>query len=107
MRFHLDEHISNQIAAGLRRRNIDVTTAADVGMTGSVDSDHLEFAALADRVVVTQDEDFLRLHAEGAPHAGIAYCRQGSKSVGEMLRSLLLIHEFLTPAEMTGRIEFL
>src|SRR5664279_5663622 len=32
IRFHLDEHISGHIAAGLRRRNIEVTTAAEVGL---------------------------------------------------------------------------
>ena len=28
IRFHLDEHLSSAIAAGLRRRSIDVTTSA-------------------------------------------------------------------------------
>ena len=66
IRFHLDEHISAGIAAGLRRRNIDVTTAADAGLIGATDVAHLEFAASWGRVVVTQDDDFLRLHAQGA-----------------------------------------
>jgi predicted nuclease of predicted toxin-antitoxin system len=64
--FHLDEHISAGIAAGLRRRNIDVTTAAEAGLTGVTDSTHMEFAASSGRVVVTQDDDFLRLHAQGS-----------------------------------------
>jgi predicted nuclease of predicted toxin-antitoxin system len=103
--FHLDEHISAGIAAGLRRRNIDVTTAAEAGLTGVTDSTHLEFAASSGRVVVTQDDDFLRLHAQGVSHAGIAYCQQQSMSVGEMLRRL--IHDLLSPGEMAGRVEFL
>jgi hypothetical protein len=76
IRFHLDEHISAQIAAGLRRRNIDVTTTADVGLLGATDIEHLEFAASSGRVLVTQDDDFLRLHAQGIAHTGIAYCQQ-------------------------------
>jgi predicted nuclease of predicted toxin-antitoxin system len=105
--FHLDEHISAGIAAGLRRRNIDVTTAAEAGLTCVTDSTHLEFAASSGRVVVTQDDDFLRLHAQGVSHAGIAYCQQQSMSVGEMLRRLILIHDLLSPGEMAGRVEFL
>ena len=107
IRFHLDEHISAGIAAGLRRRNIDVTTAAEAGLTGATDVAHLEFAASSGRVVVTQDDDFLRLHAQGATHAGIAYCQQQSMSVGEMLRRVILIHDLLASEEMAGRVEFL
>ncbi|MBI3281375.1 MAG: DUF5615 family PIN-like protein [Acidobacteria bacterium] len=107
IRFHLDEHISAGVAAGLRRRNIDVTTAADAGLIGATDVAHLEFAASSGRVVVTQDDDFLRLHAQGVAHAGIAYCQQQSMSVGEMLRRVVLIHDLLSPEEMAGRVEFL
>ena len=107
IRFHLDEHISAHIAAGLRRRNIDVTTAADAGLIGSSDAVHLAFASSSGRVVVTQDDDFLRLHSQGAPHAGIAYCQQQSMTAGEMLRHLILIHDLLVPEEMAGKVEFL
>jgi predicted nuclease of predicted toxin-antitoxin system len=100
IRFHLDGHISGDVAAGLRRRNIDTTTPADAGMTGSSDLAHIEYANSGGRVVVTQDDDFLRLHAHGVPHAGIAYCQQNSMPVGEMLRRLVLIYDLLSAAEM-------
>jgi hypothetical protein len=107
IRFHLDEHISGHIAAGLRRRNIEVTTAVEVGLTGATDLAHLEFAGSSGRVVVTQDDDFLRLHAPGVTHAGIAYCQQQSMPIGEMLRRVILIHDLLSAEEMAGRVEFL
>jgi len=107
IRFHLDEHISGHIAAGLRRRNIEVTTAVEVGLTGATDLAHLEFAGSSGRVVVTQDDDFLRLHAQGVTHAGIAYCQQQSMPIGEMLRRVILIHDLLSAEEMAGRVEFL
>jgi hypothetical protein len=56
---------------------------------------------------VTQDSDFLRLHAQGVSHAGIAYCQQQSMSVWEMLRRVVLIHDLLSPEEIAGRVEFL
>jgi len=31
------------------------------------------------------------LHQAGADHAGIAYCQQGSRSIGEILRGLILM----------------
>ena len=107
IRFHLDEHISGHIADGLRRRNIEVTTSAEVGLIGASDVGHLEFAASSGSVVVTQDDDFVKLHARGVTHAGIVYCRQQSVSIGEMLRRLVLIHDLLSPEEMAGRVEFL
>ena len=107
IRFHLDEHISSQVTAGLRRRNIDVTTTAEAGLSGATDLEHIEFASSSGRVLVTQDDDFLRLHANGVAHAGIAYCQQQSMPAGEMLRRLILIHDLLTPDEMAGMVEFL
>ncbi len=76
VRFHLDEHISGSIAVALRRRGIDVTTSAECGLAGADDESQLAFAASAERVIVTQDADFLRHHAKGMSHQGIAYCRQ-------------------------------
>jgi predicted nuclease of predicted toxin-antitoxin system len=76
-------------------------------LIGATDIEHLEFAASSGGVLVTQDGDFLRLHAQGLAHAGIAYCQQQSMSVGEMLRRVILIHDLLSPEEMIGRLEFL
>ncbi len=85
IRFHLDENISTSIAEGLRRRGVDVTTTADAGLMGADDAAQLAFAAAHGRVVVTHDADFLRLHAEGTVHTGIAYCFVGALTVGELL----------------------
>ena len=107
IRFHLDEHISDSIAAGLRRRGVNVTTSADAGLAGANDTTQLEFAASAGRVMVTQDADYLRLHRQGVAHAGIAYCPQASLTIGEMLRKLTLIYDLLSAEEMTNMIEYL
>ncbi len=106
IRFHLDEHIPASIAAGLRRRGIDVTTSIESGLVGADDTAQLSFAASAGRVLVTHDADFLRLHAEGLAHAGIADCQQGAR-IGEMLRHLVLIYDLLSPEEIAGKVEFL
>ena len=105
--FHLDEHISNAIADGLRRRGIDVTTTAQVGLSGFSDEDQLAFALSNDRVLVTRDADFLRLHQQRVAHAGIVYSHQSSQSIGETLRGLILIWELLVPGDMRNHVEFL
>jgi predicted nuclease of predicted toxin-antitoxin system len=81
-KFHLDEHVSPAIAAGLRRRGIDVTTTREVGLQDLPEQHHIAFALPAGRVIVTHDDDYLLLHAQGVRHAGIAYCHQHARSIG-------------------------
>lgn len=57
-------------------------------------------------MLFTQDEDFLRLHAVGVEHGGIAYAPQGS-SVGEIIRGLMLIYQVLESDDMAGHVEYL
>lgn len=106
LRFHLDEHVAGAIAAGLRRRGIDVTTAADARLLGAKDDAHLAFAVAEGRVVFTNDEDYLVLHDQGIEHAGIAYCHQQSRSLGDVIRALMLLWEVLEPDEMRNHVEF-
>jgi predicted nuclease of predicted toxin-antitoxin system len=105
--FHLDEHIPSTLADALRSRGIDVTTTAEVDLSGAPDREHLSFALSAGRVLVTQDLDFVRLHAEGLPHAGVTFWRQRTRSIGEVVRRLLLMHALMTPDEMKNRVEYL
>ena len=107
IRFHLDEHVHPAIADGLKRRGIDVTTTVQAGLVSASDDEQLAFTRVNHRVLVTHDADFLRLQEQGVPHAGIAYCRQGSRSIGELLRSLVVLWEHVTAAELSGHVEFL
>jgi hypothetical protein len=107
LRFHLDEHISPVLADALRHRGIDVTTTADAGLAGAGDREHLAFASKAGRVVVKHDVDFLRLHDEGLPHAGIVYWRPRTRGLGDVLRRLVLMHAALSPEEFMNRVEYL
>jgi hypothetical protein len=107
IRFHLDEHCSTALAEALRRRGIGVTTAASAGLLEASDEAHLSFAAREGRVIFTQDEDFLALHASGFAHAGIAYCHQEARSLGEIIKGLVLIWEVYEPDDMKNRVEWL
>jgi hypothetical protein len=107
IRFHLDESADGRLAAALRRRGIDVTTPLDTALISAEDEQHLTFADTENRVIITQDSDFLKLHQAGSRHAGIAYCAPGTRTLGYLLRYLCLMHDCLTPEDMRGRVEYL
>ena len=106
MRFHLDEQVDHAIARGLRKRGIDVTTTTDAGLLSAEDPRQLEFAHRESRVIFTQDADFLRLHHQGLPHAGIVYAAPGSRDIGEIVRFLCLLNDCFDAEEMVGNLEF-
>jgi hypothetical protein len=93
------------MAAGLRLRGIDVTMTADAGLEGAPDEEQVSHAREQARVVVTHDSDFLRFHAAGVKHAGIVYSPLGARSLGGLIRSLVLIWETLEPQEMANHVE--
>ena len=106
-RFHLDEHVNSAIARELRRRGIDVTTTVEAKLQTQSDESQLAFATQEGRFLVTHDDDFLRLASISTNHCAIAYCHQETRSIGEIIRMLVLIYEVYTPEEIAGRIEFL
>lgn len=107
VRFHLDEHVPRAIARALRVYGIDVTTTVEAGLRTRDDVEHLEFARRTGRVIVTHDADFLRLTSDTTDHPGVAYCHKEARSIGEIIRNLIMIYEVLEPADLVGRIEFL
>ncbi|MGD9635119.1 MAG: DUF5615 family PIN-like protein [Pirellulales bacterium] len=107
MRFHLDEHVAHAVAAGLRRRGIDVTTTVDAGLLSRPDEEHLEFARRERRVIVTQDSDFLHFAANAMNHFGVVYYPHDKRSIGDVVRHITLMHDVLADDEMVGRLEFL
>lgn len=106
IKFYTDEHVSRAVIAGLRRRGIDVLSTREASKLGAPDIEHLTFARKEGRVIVTQDDDFLRLHAGGEEHTGIAYAQQ-QISIGEIIRGLILIYQVLDAEEMINHIEFI
>jgi len=73
IRFHLDEHVDPAIATALRRAGIDVTTTVEAGLRTKNDEAQLQFARTEGRVIVTRDQDFLRLAAQMGDHRGIVF----------------------------------
>ena len=107
IRFHLDENVTNAIAAGLCRRGIDVTTTPEVGLISKPDPEQLAFAVSQKRVLVTHDDDFIVLHRKGIKHSGIVYCKPNRRSIGEILNTLVLMWEIVEPEEINNHLEFI
>ena len=106
IRFYTDEHVGRAVIRGLRARGADVLTVSEAGLLGASDHSHLQRAHEERRVILTQDTDFLRLHAQGVAHAGIIYAPQAT-SVGDLIRGSMLIRQALTAEEMADHVEFL
>jgi predicted nuclease of predicted toxin-antitoxin system len=107
IRFHLDEHVAHAVAYGLRRFGVDVSTTADAGLLGATDLEQFQYALAEQRVIFSEDEDFLILFQHVANFPGLAYCQQNTRTVGQIIRSLKLIWEIYEPDEMRNRIEFI
>ena len=106
IRFYTDERVARVVVRGLRQRGMDVLTVPEARMLGASDEDHLAKAQEENRVVFTQDDDFLRLAEAGADHTGIVYASQDT-SIGQIISGLMLIYQVLEAEEMIGHIEYL
>src|SRR5438874_11840133 len=101
IRFHLDEHVDPAIATALRRAGVNVTTTIESGLRTKDDEAHLQFARAEGRVIVTRDQDFLRVAAEKSNHSGIVFYT-ANQSMREIIEGLILICEVMLPEEMVG-----
>ncbi len=84
-----------------------MTTTPEAGLLGVPDQDQLAYAVAQNRVVITQDTDFLRIAAAGSEHPGIVFYPAQGRSIGQVIRGVHLIWEVYEPEEMRNRVEYL
>ena len=106
-RFYTDENMQTAVVNALRQRGVDVLRCQDAGMRTADDIDHLTLATGQQRILVTRDDDFLKMHAtwmaEDKSHTGIVYIqRKNWNNIGLIVDDLLLIHGALLPGEATN-----
>ncbi len=58
------------------------------------------------RVIVTRDQDFLRLAGVSLDHSGVVFYT-ANQSIREIIEGLILLYEVMLPGEMARRIEYL
>jgi hypothetical protein len=108
---YADVHVKFAIVNGLRRRGMDVVTAQERGQRTEDDSVLLAAATAENRLMLTNDEDFLREHsawmAAGKSHAGIVFWQQQKPPIGEVIRRILDYATRTSPAEAANTVKFL
>jgi predicted nuclease of predicted toxin-antitoxin system len=76
----MNTHVHRAITIGLRLRGVDVLTVQEDGLTATPDSLILDRALELNRVMFSQDQDFLieahHRQNTGIPFAGVIYTRQ-------------------------------
>jgi len=92
IKIYTDESVPVAIATGLKRRNVDATSAHEVGNLGLSDQEQLEYATQHGAILFTHDTDFLWLGDQWVQHNkshwGITYVHQDKLGMGECIRRL-------------------
>jgi len=96
---YMDVHVPMSITRALRRKGFDVLTAQEDSASRMPDPDLLDRASALDRVLFSQDEDFLAevVHRQraGRQHATVIYAHQ-FESIGRCVSDLQIILETAT-----------
>ena len=107
----MDVHVRRPVTTGLRRREVDVTTAQEDGMSRSDDDELLDRAMEVGRVLFTQDDDLLqeaaRRQRRGQAFAGVIYAHQQNITVRRTIEDLELIAKVCERDELANRVVFL
>ncbi len=108
---YMDEHIHSSITVGLRFRDVDVLTVQEDGRSGISDTLLLDQSTELQRVVFSQDQDFLieaqRRQVESIPFAGVIYAQQRIVTIGDCVRDLEIIAKASEPEDLVNMVQFL
>ena len=110
--FYTDENVDQRIIHGLRRRGVDVLTAQEAGLRGTLpDVQHLEFAVAHGRALLTADTDLLEIadqwNTQGRSPQGVVFYHQRWTSVGHAVREAHAIAHGLDPDALKSRVLFI
>ncbi len=106
IQFQLDEHLGKEVVDGLRRFGIEARTTAEAGYRGLPDDQLLERCRLDGTVMVTFDDDYLKLHHRQVPHRGIVYCGRKTRATGGIVAALVAVHAAYTPVSIENWVEY-
>ena len=110
LRLFMDHNVRRSITAGLRVRGVDIVTALEDGSAASSDPDILDRAKALDRVLYTEDTDFLTEGAlrqqQAVEFPGIIYGHQ-SLRVGVCIDDLELLVKASGSEDLRNQIVYL
>lgn len=109
--FYMDEQVPLPITIGLRLRDVDVLTVQEDGRSGVLYPILLDRATELQRVMFSQDEDFLiearHRQAEGSNFSGVIYARQLAVPIGVCVRELELIAKVSNSEDCANCVQYL
>ena len=107
---YVDVHVHYAIVAGLQLRGVDVLTAQADGFRTANDPDLLDRATELQRVVFTNDRDFLviarKRQAQNIAFGGVIFAAQ-TTSIGVCVADLELIAKVFEPDEIANRVRYI
>jgi 4-hydroxyphenylpyruvate dioxygenase-like putative hemolysin len=107
----MDHHVPSAVSVALKRRGIDVLTAAADEYARASDESILRRATELGRIVYTNDEDYLgiahRWRQESRSFAGIVFAQQQRAGIGKTIEDLDLIAQIMNAEEMSNRVQFI
>jgi hypothetical protein len=109
VRFQADWDLDGRVLRGLRRAapEIDIQTAPDAGLAGLKDADVLRIAAMAGRILVSQDRRTMplhfRQHIEEGTSPGVILLRE-AVPISTAIEQLVLIWSASDAHEWINRL---
>ena len=104
--FLADEHVKRSYVHVLRANGFEVIAVAEGDATGLRDDIHLKRSSDERLVVLTNDDDFVRL-AQEQPHTGIVFYSEQNHDPSDFVAGIRRIDRFLSPGDMRNHIEWL
>ncbi len=108
---YMDEHVHRAITSGLRLRDVDVLTVQEDGLMGISDPQILNRATELQRVLFTQDNDFLveanRRQQNSIYFPGVIYGHQMLVSIGDCIKDLELIAQVGKTEDLANSVRYL
>jgi predicted nuclease of predicted toxin-antitoxin system len=101
-----DEHVNRVFITELSANGHDVAHVGTDYDRGTSDPDLLERATENDRIVLSNDADFARLHGE-ADHAGIVLYQEQNMSVTEFIQGINRVERVVPEPELRGTLVWL
>jgi predicted nuclease of predicted toxin-antitoxin system len=108
---YMDVHVPGAVTEGLRRLGVSVVTSQEDGTRRNADDSLLVRATELNRLLVTQDGDFLTLAAQwqasGRRFTGVVYTPQLRITIGRFIEDLELLALCTTAEELADRVTYL
>lgn len=86
--FYFDACVQVVIAEQLNHEGIEAITARDLKKLSDDDPSHLQRATEQQRVLVTHDDDFVKMAQRGVEHAGVVFVPTRYRKIGVVVKEL-------------------